>query len=230
METLKKNYFVEMTFSGYANGTLFDSNIPEDLKKIHPEGKAEPLIVIVGQGMVVPGLDTALEGKEVGKHYEIQISVKEGFGERRKELLKTLPLKVFHAQKIQPYAGQTLFMDGTLAKVVAVSGARVMTDFNNPLAGKELIYKFTITRKITEEKEKCEQLFKVLLKEVPEFTSGEKVTLKGPKNLEIIVKAFGNKFKEIIGKELAFELKEEAKEKKNDERDSSNDPLKSTTA
>ena len=121
-------------------------------------------------------------------------------------------------------------MDGTLAKVVAVSGARVMTDFNNPLAGKELIYKFTITRKITEEKEKCEQLFKVLLKEVPEFTSGEKVTLKGPKNLEIIVKAFGNKFKEIIGKELAFELKEEVKEKKNEEEDSSNEPLKSTTA
>ena len=212
METLKKNDFIEITFSGYANGTLFDSNVQEDLKKLHPEAKAEPLIVIIGQGMVVPGLDNALEGKEVGKSYEVPVSVKEGYGERRKELMRTLPIKVFHAQQIQPHAGQTLFMDNMIAKVIAVSGARVMTDFNSPLAGKDLVYKVTIIKKITEEKEKCTQLLKVMLKTVPEFQIGEKITIKGPKNLEIIVKAFNPKFKEILGKELAFELKEEKKE------------------
>lgn len=213
METLKKNDFIEIIFSGYANGTLFDSNIAEDLKKLHPEAKAEPLTIIIGRGMVVPGLDKALEGKEVGKNYEILISIKEGFGERRKELLKTLPIKVFQAQKIQPFPGQTLYMDGMIAKVIVVSGARVITDFNNPLAGKELIYKITITKKIEQEKEKCEQLFKLLLKDIPEFEIDDKVTIKGAKNMEIVVKAFANKFKEIIGKDLAFELKEENSQK-----------------
>ncbi len=217
MDALKKNDFIEMTFSGYANGNLFDSNIPEDLKKVHPEAKAEPLIVIIGQGMVVPGLDKALEGKEVGKNYEISVPVKEGFGERRKELMRTLPMKVFQEQQIQPYAGQILFMDGAIAKVIAVSGARVMTDFNNLLAGKDLLYKITITKKITEEKEKCEQLLKLLVKTVPEFEIKEKVTIKGPQAFEIVVQAFANKFKEIIGKELAFELKEEAKEEKKEQ-------------
>ena len=217
MDALKKNDFVELTFSGYANGTLFDSNVPEELKIIHPEAKAEPLIIILGQGMVVPGLDKALEGKEVGKSYEIPVSVKDGFGERRKDLMKTLPLKVFVAQKIQPYPGQTLVMDGSLAKVIAVSGARVITDFNSPLAGKDLLYKITITKKITDEKEKCTQLFQILLKTVPEFEVAEKVTLKGPKQLEIIVQAFSNKFKEIMGKDLAFELKEDKKEEQKPE-------------
>ncbi|MEK6825512.1 MAG: FKBP-type peptidyl-prolyl cis-trans isomerase [Nanoarchaeota archaeon] len=228
METIQKNDIIEVIFSAYANGVLFDSNISEDLKTIHPEAKPEPLIVVVSQGMVVPGLDKALEGKEVGKSYEIPVNIKEGFGERRKEMMRTLPLKVFEAQKIQPYPGQTLVMDGALAKVIAVSGARVMTDFNSPLAGKDLLYKITITKKITDEKEKCTQVFKILLKTVPEFELGEKITLKGPKQLEIIVQAFSTKFKEIIGKELAFELKEEVKVEKKEE--TKETPLSSTTA
>ena len=212
METVNKNDIIELSFSGYANGNLFDSNIPEDMKKIHPDAKAEPLIVVIGQGMVVPGLDKAFEGKEVGKEYEVSVPVKEGFGERRKELLRTLPLKVFHAQKVQPYPGQTLFMDGNVAKVIAVSGARVMTDFNSPLAGKDLVYKFTITKKITDEKERCTHVLKIMFRSIPEFEISDKITIKGPKTLEILVKALNDKFKEIIGKDLAFELKEEKKE------------------
>ncbi|MBM3232703.1 peptidylprolyl isomerase [Candidatus Pacearchaeota archaeon] len=215
METVKKNDIIELSFSGYANGNLFDSNVPENLKKIHPEAKAEPLIVVIGQGMVVPGLDKALEDKEIGKQYEVSIPVKDGFGERRKDLLRTLPLKVFHAQQIQPYPGQTLLMDGSMAKVIAVSGARVMTDFNSPLAGKDLLYKFTITKKVTDEKERCNHVLKIMFRNIPEFEIGEKITIKGPKTFEILIKAFNDKFKEIIGKELDFELKEDKKEEEN---------------
>src|SRR3989344_2022207 len=86
------NDFVELKYTGYANGEAFDSNIDEDLKKINPKAKPEKLIVIVGKGIVVSGLDKALENKELNKEYEVSFSHKEGFGERRRDLLKVISL------------------------------------------------------------------------------------------------------------------------------------------
>lgn len=217
MEVANKNDFIELKFSGYAQGELFDSNILEDIVKINPKAVPQKTIVAVGQGMVVSGLDKALEGKEIGKTYEITVSVKEGFGERRRELVKTIPLKVFTEREIMPRPGMSVTLDDMLARIIAVSGARVVTDFNNPLAGKELNYKFTILRKVTDEKEKCEAVFSVMFKFMPEFEVGEHITVKGPKVLEVFVNAFKEKFKEMIGKELKFELKEEKKTETDEE-------------
>ena len=51
---------------------------------------------------------------------------------------------------INPYPGALLNLDGMLAKILSVSGGRVITDFNSPLASKEIAYEFTIKRKITD--------------------------------------------------------------------------------
>ncbi|MCU0642370.1 MAG: FKBP-type peptidyl-prolyl cis-trans isomerase [archaeon] len=215
METVNKKDFVELKFTGFTNGNIFDSNVEEDLKKIDPKGKPRPLIICAGEGMVVAGLDNALEGKEIGKQYEVSIPAKEGFGERRRDLVKTIPLKIFTEQKINPYAGMVLAMDNSLAKVITVSGARVMTDFNNPLAGKDLVYKFTITRKLTDDREKATALFSFVFRFVPEFEIKEdKIIISGPKPLEYYVNAFKDKFRDLLGKELGFVLKEEKKEGK----------------
>ncbi len=214
MADVKKGDFIELKYRGYSNGALFDSNIEEEVKKIHPEAKGEKTIVVIGQGMVVAGLDRALEGKEIGKEYEVKVGCKEGFGERKKEFIKTIPLKVFTENKIAPQTGMGFTLDGQLVRVIAVSGARVITDFNNPLAGKELDYKFEIVRKVEDEKEKTEALFKNLFRMMPEFSvEGEKIVVKGAKRLEVFVAVFKEKFKELIGKELVFEeIKKEGKE------------------
>ncbi len=213
MELTKKNDFVELRYTGYSQGQVFDSNVEDDLKKLNPEAKAEKLVVVIGQGMVVPGLDKALEGKEIEKEYEIKIAAKEGFGERDRNLLKTIPLRAFTEKNINPKPGQVLAFDNMIAKVVAVSGARVITDFNNPLAGKEISYKFKIIRKVDNEEEKCKAVFSLLFRFAPEFeVKDNKVIVKGPKVLEDYIKASSDKFKELIGKELSFELKEEKKE------------------
>ncbi len=216
METAKKKDFVEIRFTGYSNGNIFDSNIEEDLKKIDPKAKPKKTIVIIGEGMIVPGFDNALEGKEIGKDYEIKVPAREGFGERRKELVKTIPLKVFSEKNINPAPGMVLAIDNNLARIITVSGARVMTDFNNPLAGKDLVYKYKIERIVKDDKEKAGTLFELVLKFVPDFEiRGNDVVVKGPKVLEKFVDAFKEKFKEFIGKELKFELVEEKTEVKN---------------
>ena len=210
---IKKNDFIELLYTGYANGEIFDSNIEHDLKLINPDSKAKKLIIAVGQDMVVKGFDKALEGKEIGKEYEISLSPKDAFGERKREMIRTIPLKAFREKNVNPQPGMVLTLDNMMAKIIAVSGARVITDFNNPLAGKELKYKFTIVRKVEDEKEKVEALFDVFFSFIPDYKIAEKITIHGTKMLEYIVKAYNPKFKEILGKELDFvEKKEEKKE------------------
>lgn len=214
METIKKKDFIELKFSGYSNGNIFDSNIEEDLKKLDPRAKPRETIVIVGERMVVPGFDRELEGREIGKEYEIDVPAKEGFGERRKELLKTIPLKVFTEKKINPYPGMVLAMDEALVRVVAVSGARVITDFNNPLAGKDLKYRFKIVRKLDDEKEKARAFLESSFRFVPDFDVSEReIVVKGPKIFERFIEAMKEKCKELCGKELKFELSEKKEDR-----------------
>ena len=205
-----KNDFVEIEFTGYANGEVFDSNVSEDLKKLSEKAEPKKTIVIVSQHMVVPGFDQALEGKEFGKQYEIILQPKDAFGERKRSLVKIIPLHIFIRHKINPATGMTLFLDNMMAKVIAVSGARITTDFNNPMAGKEITYKFTIKRKVSDDKEKSDAFFDFSLRFIPEFVSSdaEKIIVKGNKEIEPIIKMFSEKFKELVGKSLEFKLEE----------------------
>jgi len=216
-----KGDFVDLEYTGFANGEVFDSNIEEDFKKMNnnPGDKPKKLVIAIGQGFVVPGLDKALEGKEVGKFYEVDVKFKEGFGERKRELVKIIPLRVFTDKQVNPYPGLTLAMDDTLARIITVSGARVVTDFNNPLAGKDLHYKFKIARKVDDEKEKASSLFESLLGFAPEFEVKNDIILKGPKEFAAIVKMLGKRFKEVLGKDIKLEIKEDKAEDKKDKMD-----------
>ena len=75
---LQKNDFIEMEFTGkIKDGSVFDSNIKEDLEKLH-EGhdhpvETKPLIFPLGQRMFLEGIDNFLIGKDIGE-YEIELS------------------------------------------------------------------------------------------------------------------------------------------------------------
>ena len=222
-ELIKKNDFIDLEFTGYSEGKVFDSNIEKDLKELSKDAKPQKSVIIVGQKMVVPGLDKALEGKEIGKEYQIELSYEEGFGARKRELVRTIPLKVFTKQKINPYPGATLMLDNHLAKIITISGARVVTDFNNPLSGKDISYKFKAKRKITSTKEKAESFFTNFMRFVPNLEEKDgRIILKGPKILEQVIETFKVKFKELVGAELGFkeeEIKEIPSDKKQDKTD-----------
>lgn len=213
----KKKEFIEIEFAGYANGELFDSNIPSELKKLDPAAEPKKTIVCVGEGMIIKGLDKALEGKEIGRDYEVSFGPKEGFGERKKDLIRMIPIKVFFEKRINPKPGMVFNIDDHLVKVISVSGGRVLTDFNNPLAGKEIKYKLKILKIVDDEKEKCTAVLENLFRMVPPFEmKGEEVVMKGPKGFDVFIDMFKERFKALTGKELKFEemKKEEKKEEK----------------
>jgi len=216
MKKTKLKDFIELKFTGTANNQIFDSNIEADLKKINPEAKPEKTIVAIGEGMVPVGLDKDLEDKEPNKDYEVTVPYKEAFGERKRELVRILPLKSFTEQKVNPQPGMVFTLDNNLVKILAVSGARVTTDFNNPLAGKDLTYKYKITKILTkeDEKEKIETILQFYMRLKPEFEIKEKeIILKGPKGFEVFINAFKDKFKELINKDLSFKAVQPKEEK-----------------
>jgi len=176
---IKKNDFIELDFTAKIKetGKVFDTTLLEEAKKAAlpaKEGELKPLKICVGQGMVVTGVDNALEGKETGKNYTIELKPKEAFGERNAKLIKVIPIRVFTEKEIIPISGMMLTLDGILARIASVSGGRVVVDFNNPLAGKVIEYNFSVKRQITKTEEKLAVLADFYLGEKPEIKVDEK--------------------------------------------------------
>jgi len=218
----KKGDFIELEFLGknLVNNEVFDTNIPAEAKKINLEMNAKPFIICIGKSMVVKGFDEALENKEINKKYTIKLTPEKAFGKRQSNLVRLIPLKVFTAQKIYPEPGMTLALDENLVKVISVSGGRVLVDFNNPLAGKDVEYEFAIKRIVSDAKEKVNAFQRFFFNQEFEFDLDE----KDPKNKKIIFKdvkltpildAFKSKFKEFLGMDIEIlAKKEDAKSEK----------------
>jgi len=215
---VKQGDFIEIKFTGFVDGKPFDSNILEDLKKLNPKAEPEKTVIIVGKEMVIRGLDKEFAGKEFNKEYNVSVPYKEGFGPRYKELIRTIPLKIFTQQKVAPKPGASFVLDNQLAKVIAVSGARIITDFNNPLAGKDLEYKFVAIRQVTDLKEKAEAVCKLIFHFIPKVEiENNTVVINGPKILENIIKHSEQEFKSLLNTQIHFKesVPEKSEEKEN---------------
>ncbi len=205
--SFQKNDFLEIEFTGrIKDGEVFDSNISEELKKLNPDQKAKPLIFCLGQEMFLKGIEDFLIGKERG-NYEIELKPENAFGLRNPSLIQMIPLKVFIEHKINPIPGTVLNFDNKLGKVLTVSGGRTMVDFNNPLAGKEVVYNIKILRKVDDVNEKINSLNDFFFRREFKFEIKEsKIILTVDKGFKAFVELFKDKFKEMIGLEL--EIKE----------------------
>lgn len=122
--------------------TLRDSD--DDLVDASDAEDGEPIIYVHGYGMLVPGLEKALTGLEVGERKEIVVPPEEGFGERDEELV----LEVDRAEMPRPDAvelGDELVAespdgDEAVMRVVEIKDDAVVLDGNHPLAGETLRY------------------------------------------------------------------------------------------
>jgi FKBP-type peptidyl-prolyl cis-trans isomerase 2 len=207
---IKKNDFVEIEFTGKSNNLVFDTTNKEEAKSIGLDVEVKPLIVSVGNQMLVKGFDEILEGKEINKKYSIHLTPDKAFGKRQPGLVKILPIKVFHQQNMNPVPGMTVQLDNYIAKVLSVSGGRVSVDFNNPLAGKDVDYDFTIKRIVEDNTEKVNALQDFFFKMRFDFEIKDKKVIFKKPEIRPFVDVFKPRFKEITG--LDFEVVEEKKE------------------
>ena len=204
---LKNKDFIDVEFTGKVkDGEVFDSNIKKELEKMNSNIPAKSFVFCLGEGMFLKGIEDFLVGKEIGK-YKIELSPEKAFGKRNSNLIQLIPMKVFREQKTQPIPGAVFDFDGKPAKILTVSGGRVIADFNNPLAGKDLVYDITVKRKIENLDEKAKALINFFFRQELKFKiEGKKLILEIDKQLKDYVNMFKDKFNEILGVEL--EVKE----------------------
>jgi FKBP-type peptidyl-prolyl cis-trans isomerase 2 len=212
--TLKKKDFIEIEFTGKVkDGEIFDSNIKEDLEKINPQAKPKNFVYALGEDMFLKGIDDFLIGKEVGK-YSIELQPENAFGNRDSKFVQMVPMKVFREQKINPISGAVFNFDGRVAKILTVSGGRVMVDFNNPLAGKVVVYDINILKKVDDLNEKAKALIDFFTKKDFKFEiKDKKLTIHADKQFSQFLNLFKDKFKEILDLDIETKEIEEAPKK-----------------
>ncbi|MBI2522890.1 peptidylprolyl isomerase [Candidatus Woesearchaeota archaeon] len=198
METVKKRDFVEIEYTGKIKGDniIFDTTDENVAKENNLHGHDfSPAIICIGEEQILKGIDKNLEGKDIGKEYKFEIKPEDAFGKKNAKLIRLIPTAKFKQQRIEPMPGMQLNIDGMVGTVKTVSGGRTLVDFNHPLAGKELLYRVKINKKVTDSKEELSGYIKLTLGTKDFETSVEngnaKITIKNDIPQEIQERLIG---------------------------------------
>ncbi len=108
---------------------------------IESSREREPLTVLIGAGNIIPGLETALEGRSAGERFDVVVPPEQGYGERRDNLTQRVPTKYFRDPKqLRPGVTTALATrEGPRAVTVVKVGESVVdVDLNHPMAGRTL--------------------------------------------------------------------------------------------
>ena len=106
----------------------------------------EPIAILVGHGNIIPGLEAAMQDKEAGASFGVDVAAADAYGERREGMGQRIPKKHFGNTRLQPgmqVVLQTNF--GPRAVTVQKVGMSVVdVDLNHPMAGKDLDFDIEI--------------------------------------------------------------------------------------
>ena len=106
----------------------------------------EPLAIMIGHGNIIPGLEAAMQDREAGESFGVDVPAAEAYGERREGMGQRIPKKHFGNTRLQPgmqVVLQTNF--GPRAVTVEKVGHSVVdVDLNHPMAGKTLRFEVDI--------------------------------------------------------------------------------------
>ncbi len=120
----------------------------DDGQVVDSSRDGEPLAYLHGAQNIVPGLESAIDGKAKGESLAVKVAPEEGYGPRNDGAVQDVPRNVFppDAQlqvgisfQAQDEEGHPLM--GTIKKV---EGDTITVDFNHPLAGQNLNFEVSI--------------------------------------------------------------------------------------
>ena len=138
---IEKDKMVSVTYDlklGNKNSETFET---ADLEK--------PLKFKFGSGMLLPAFESALADKKVGDNFEVEISAKDGYGEKDEFMVVDVPKSAFIIDgKIDEEIvsiGNTLPMMSSSGYpmnglILSIDEENVVMDFNHPLAGENLYF------------------------------------------------------------------------------------------
>lgn len=132
MTTAQKGDLVLVHYTGkFENGEVFDSS-REDA----------PLPFVLGEGQIIPGFETAVEGMKIGEKKDLVITPEDAYGTYSNDKIIKTDIKNFgedfSPEKDIQLALQMENGEQALATVKDFDKETVTLDLNHPLAGKTL--------------------------------------------------------------------------------------------
>ncbi len=129
---------VSITYALEVNGELLDR-----------ADETDPMLFLQGHGNIIPGLEDALYGMEVGDAKEVTVAPADAYGELDPDSRDEIPLEVL-PDDYEPVIGDALRLRDTESEEVfevfvsEVTDDVVVVDFNHPLAGETLTFQVQI--------------------------------------------------------------------------------------
>ena len=127
----------------------------ESGKRIESSRPGQPVAYLHGASNIIPGLEKALEGKDAGAEFEVQIAPEDGYGVRNEQLIQNIPIRKLPDRKAEVGARlQVQTEQGPRSLLIkAVKGDYATVDANHPLAGVTLRFSVKVVeiRDATEE-------------------------------------------------------------------------------
>ena len=108
--------------------------------------RAEAVEYLHGEDNIVPGLETALAGKQVGDTFTVTVEAADAYGEYDEALVERIPLEEFGDTSEINVGDELELLDEEDDEIVSEATVREITDtdivldFNPFLAGKSLTY------------------------------------------------------------------------------------------
>jgi FKBP-type peptidyl-prolyl cis-trans isomerase SlyD len=106
----------------------------------------DPMAILVGHNNIIPGLEKALEGREAGDSFGVDVAAADAYGERRDGLSQRVPKKHFNERNLAPGMQVVLNTNfGPRAVTIEKVGMSVVdVDLNHPMSGKDLHFDIEI--------------------------------------------------------------------------------------
>ena len=147
-------------------GELIETTSEEVAKKHNkydPKAFYEPVLIVIGEGRALPAFEEAVAEAEVGEEKEVEIPPEKAYGERREDYVKVFTIRQLRRalgeEKVRELSvGDEIAFGDTVGRVISITGGRVTIDFNHPLAGKTLILRFKVVKKLEDVEEKIRYL------------------------------------------------------------------------
>ena len=119
----------------------------EQGESIESSRDGDGVAVLIGHHNMIPGVETALSGKEAGEKFQTTVPPALGYGLRREDLNERLSKKHIVGKR-KPKVGEAITVrtksglrDGIVAKV---GSSVVDVDLNHPMAGRTLVFDIEI--------------------------------------------------------------------------------------
>lgn len=101
----------------------------------------DALVYLHGSNSIIPGLESALEGKDVGDELSVRIPPEQAYGVRDESKCQPVPRNMFGDEKVEvgaQYHAAGPNGEQLVVTVVEVADDAVTVDGNHPLAGAHL--------------------------------------------------------------------------------------------